>query len=830
MEKTFTQPAEWKFIEDLQKPLELHVQWNKPETPVEPEINCAFDDPEDLLASAITSLRNFMREAIPFVCPVEIKLVKKGWKFESYELTTARRSAQITACDLEGLRRGIYHLIQLWKGLSRPTLPIQKIKKSPWLKNRITRCFFSPINRPPANRDELLDDVDYYPEAYLDRLAASGVNGLWLSAEFDQLAGTSFTGEADETMKRRVAKLQQTVNKCRRYGIRIFLQMNGPAARPYHDPLFEKYPMMRGLEVYGTGTFCTSSAEGKAYLVEVCRNIFTSVKHLGGILNITLGEGITTCASNDHTRCPRCANVEWKEILHQTWRAMRQGMDEGNPDADLICWLYLAAPKHLEERVYTLLDGVPDRVIVQLNCESGSVIEQNGKKYQVGDYWLATDTPSGNFIKFAETAKKFNVPISAKLQVGCSHEVATVPFVPVPGILYRKYKQLKELNVSTVMQCWYFGNYPGLMNTAAGQLAFETFEDTEEKFLERLAKPEWGKHARKVMEAWKMFSQAYTNYPASNMFQYYGPVADGISWPLYSEFNNKGLSCTWLLEPEINGDAIVECLMEMELEDAIVQMKKLSSGWHKGQRTYDTLRKAFADNKDRTLDINLGQALDIQFNSALNILQFYHLRNQMTAIKEKEITNTKNMLTLTELDNRLGFHSEAEGYKYYPDKLKWRLQQLMPENISEDDIYKIGSGWVNVVPGDYRWKIDKTDKGILHLEIEMNGHLEGLDDVSFGFDDNGGKFPLLFHAEHGGRIYDQTKLKDCTVIPGTDGWKVIVNLNPDDYSARRPLRFEVMRLTDNYQTRYSWPEKKVYRPGRLNLIFHQPCNMGILEE
>ena len=97
-------------------------------------------------------------------------------------------------------------------------------------------------------------------------------------------------------------------------------------------------------------------------------------------------------------------------------------------------------------------------------------------------------------------------------------------------------------------------------------------------------------------------------------------------------------------------------------------------------------------------------------------------------------------------------------------------------------------------------------------------------------DDNGGKFPLLFHAEHGGRIYDQTKLKDCTVIPGTDGWKVIVNLNPDDYSARRPLRFEVMRLTDNYQTRYSWPEKKVYRPGRLNLIFHQPCNMGILEE
>ena len=78
MEKPFTQPAEWKFIEDLHKPLELHLQWKKPENQIEPEIICSFDDPEDLLKSAVDSLKNFMREAIPFVCPVEIKLVKKG--------------------------------------------------------------------------------------------------------------------------------------------------------------------------------------------------------------------------------------------------------------------------------------------------------------------------------------------------------------------------------------------------------------------------------------------------------------------------------------------------------------------------------------------------------------------------------------------------------------------------------------------------------------------------------------------------------------------------------------------------------------------------------
>ncbi|MBR2426369.1 MAG: hypothetical protein IKB16_06470 [Lentisphaeria bacterium] len=831
MNECFKQPAVWKFIDDLRKPEVIHLHWDISGKPMEPEIFCEFNDPEGLLESAVDGLRNFMKSAIRFHCPIRIVQLKKNWKTESYQLETAPSSATISACDLEGLRRGIYHLIQLWKSLPRPALPKQKIKKTPWLKNRISRCFFSPINRPPANRDELLDDMDYYPDAYLDRLAAAGINGLWLSAEFEQLSGSSFTGEADETAKRRLEKLQQTVNKCRRYGIRIFLQMNGPKSRAYDDPLFQKCPSIRGYEVYGTWTFCPSTPEGQQYLEEVCRNIFTSVKHLGGILNITLGEAITTCASFDHTLCPRCRNVEWKEILHNTWRAMRKGMDAGNPDADLISWLYVAAPTFLDEKIYTLLDGAPDRVIVQLNCESGSVVRQNGKDYQIGDYWLATDTPSQNFINFAETAKKFNTPIGAKLQVGCSHEVATVPYVPVPGILYRKYKRLKELHVSTVMQCWYFGNYPGLMNMAAGQLAFEDFKDTEEDFLFRLAVPEWGKYAKTVMKVWKTFSQAYTNYPATNMFQYFGPVADGISWPLYMEDQNRGLTSTWLLDPEINGDNIVECLMEMDMEDVLVQMHKLSSQWHKGQLQYEKLRETFAANKERTLDINLGKALDIQFNSALNILRFYQLRSQMFTIRNKEITNTRQMLALTELDNRLGFHSEAEGYKYYPEKLQWRLQQLMKGNKAAECSYKIGSGWCEME--NYRWKIERLENGYYALEAEMQGHLPGMDEISFAFDDGGTKFPLLLHGEQKGRIYWQTPgnvIKESKVIPGDDGWKLYVVINPAEYSARRPLRFNLLRLTDNYNTHYSWPAEREFHPPRLNLIFYQPVNMGILEE
>lgn len=829
MKKNFQQPEDWGFIRDLQKEQPIYINWKKPELQTEPQLICEFSDPESLLETAVESLRKFMREAIPFPCPVTIRMLKRKWKTESYELETARSSATVSACDPEGLRRGIYHLIQLWKSSQKPHLPKQKIRRTPWLKNRISRCFFSPINRPPANRDELLDDVDYYPEPYLDRLAAAGINGLWVSAELNQIAISSFTGEPDKNVLKRIEKLQQTVDKCRRYGIRIFLQMNEPLARPFNDPLYQKYPDMRGVEIYGRGTFCPSSPEGQAYLEETCRNIFSSVKHLGGLLNITYGESITTCASADHMKCPRCSKVEWKEILHQTWRAMRKGMDAAAPEADLICWLYIPAPEILDEKFFTLLENPPERVIVQLNCESGSLVKQNGKEYRIGDYWLSTDTPSENFIRFAETAKKHNVQLSAKLQVGCSHEVATVPYVPVPGILYRKYRHLKKLNVTTVMQCWYFGNYPGLMNQAAGELAFETFEDTEEDFLERLARQEWGKYAPKAAAAWKLFSNAYVNYPATNMFQYFGPVADGISWPLHTRNQDLGLTPTWLLEPEENGDNIFECLMEMSLKDAIVQMKKLSSLWHKGQMKYNALRKYFTGNQERILDIDLGNALDIQFNSALNILQFYHLRNQMTSIREKEISNTLRMIELTKKDNRLGFHSEAEGYKYYPEKLEWRLKQLRADNNGNgNESYQIGSGWLNME--NFRWKIDRLSNGRLELNVELDGFLPGMDELSFSLDDSGATFPALFHADYRGQIYRKPDFAECSVTVGQNGWKLNVLFDPDDYSENRPLRFNLLRLTDMYKTRYSWPAKIKHQPPRLNLIFYQSSNMGTLEE
>ena len=90
------------------------------------------------------------------------------------------------------------------------------------------------------------------------------------------------------------------------------------------------------------------------------------------------------------------------------------------------------------------------------------------------------------------------------------------------------------------------------------------------------------------------------------------------------------------------------------------------------------------------LEFTLAQALDLQFRSGHNILRFYAMRNalldspadaaqllaRMKAIVVEEIENSLRLAEICEQDYRLGYHSEAEVYKYFPAKLKWRADQL----------------------------------------------------------------------------------------------------------------------------------------------------------
>lgn len=728
-----SQPGEgtWKFIEDLKSPLWTHHNWVK-SVPGSHQadltsgirLETVFPDPEGRLETAYEDLRSFLTTGSVsyengryLIETIEDKELNS----ESFRLEIETGRCRIIAGDVDGIRRGIFFLEDEMLRNRGPFLNTGKVEKQPIIKRRISRCFFGPIKRPPKMRDELMDDVNYYPDQYLNRLAHEGVNGLWLTVEFRDLVSTTFTPEAGRDASKRLAKLQQTVTACLRYGIRTYIFCIEPRAWEAGSPVLDYYPVLRGGPAGESQYFfCPSSETASKYLYESVNTIFKTVPELGGMINISLGERATICLTEDgQINCPRCSYKKPWEVLNASLSAMEKGMHDAAPDAELISWLYMPQPQRfvtgdnydLADWVYEIAAHTPKGVILQFNFESGVTRKVFGKLIAGGDYWISNPGPASGFSRMASIARENGTKVSAKIQTGNSHEVATVPYVPVPSLLYRKFSAMRKLGVSHSMLCWYFGSYPGLMNKAAGLLSMNPFPENEDAFLQQLSSIYWKEEdVSKVVEAWKYFSEGYENYPLVNLFQYYGPMADGPVWPLLLKPADAPLSPTWqtgsasTLKPwPPSGDRIGECTGDvLSLEEVVELTRRMTISWAKGIAILTGLKDNYSDEPERLMDIGVAQALGIQLRSGYNILNFYLLRekmfrmdgrdrlrilSQLSKIIKEEIELDKQLLLLCEKDSRLGYHSEAEGYKYFPEKIKWRMEQL--KNVLLNDVPEV---------------------------------------------------------------------------------------------------------------------------------------------
>lgn len=677
------------FVEELKKPVHIEKpSWFQRRQPSCGEVSVSeayvvsdFPDNENLLETALQDFSLFLKlydmEGERY--PIYIRKAETEC-YEAYILNIKKECCEVFAEDTEGVRRALVYLEDELHRRSGPILPLGTVCRKPVIRHRITRGFFSPTNRPPKNIDELIDDVDYYPDEYLNRLAHDGTNGLWIYTYFSQLVPSDVFTEYGENYEKRIAKLKKVVAKCKRYGVKVWVFGVEPFALP--PELAEKYSdSVGGVNWNGHYSVCTNSERGAQYCIEVTQRLFELVPDLAGIIDITYGERPTSCAnSDDYCQCPRCRNYSRSQILARTIDLLKEGIRRSGTKAEFVSWTYahrLCTPEEIKEYVRL----APNDVILQENFEDGGYEEQLGKTRQAVDYWLSYTGPSQMFRNAAGTAQKEGKRMFAKMQVCCSHELATVPYIPVPGILFDKYAAAVSYGVEGVMQCWYFGNYPSLMSKAAGELSFmEDFSD-KGKFLEHLAGIYAGNQAIALARAWEHFSRGYANYPINIMFGYYGPMHDGVVWELQLEPKDRSLPRSWQLPDKPDGDRIGECLQcGHSLPEAVELTGLICGEWTKGM--------ALLPENTPEEQLHVAKALSILFASGSSIVDFYRLREElarrtdpslldsMEKIVDCEILRSHQMIELCRLDSRLGYHSEAEGFKFFPEKLVHRMEQL----------------------------------------------------------------------------------------------------------------------------------------------------------
>lgn len=616
--------------------------------------------------------------------PVEIKKVDTD-TFESYEISVSEEKAVIKAGDTEGVRRAIIYIEDEMMRREGAFLPIGRISRKPWMKSRITRGFFSPTNRAPKFGDELSDEVDYYPDEYLNRLAHDGTNGIWIYTSFKALMSSEYFPEYGEGGEKRIEKLRSVVKKCSLYGIRVYVF----AIEPMHlvGDIAEAHADMTGAinKEFGQHALCLSTEKGRAYLLEAVEKLFRLVPDLGGYIDITSGERITNCASfpNVFPSCPRCSKRPIGEMLAETANIIKEGMRRAGTDAEFISWTY-GHKMWQDEDILDYVRKCDTGIALMQNFEEYSYADQLGKTRVGKDYWLSHIGPGELYKLTAREAKKLSKTMYAKMQICCSHEVASVPYIPAPGLIFEKYKKAYEYGTSGVMQCWYFGNYPSVMSKAAGELAFVDDFSDKDAFIKRLAATYYGDGiADKVAAAWKLFEEGYSNYPLNIMFSYYGPMHDSVIWQLQLKPKDYYLPRSWMLLDEPNGDRINEALWQGHtLDEALTLCEIMSEKWNEGVKLLPL--------PESDEGYTVSAALGLLFESGKNILKFYSLRralglktgdakkilSEMRDIALSEIENSSAMIHLCESDKRLGYHSEAEGFKFFPKKLRARIEKL----------------------------------------------------------------------------------------------------------------------------------------------------------
>ena len=613
--------------------------------------------------------------------------------FEAYKIAVSREGITVTSGDTEGVRRALIFIEDEMKRRSGSILPLGEISRKPFIKDRISRCYFTPSSHAEIEEaeNELRDDVDYYPDEYLNRLAHDGINALWLGASLRYLVKTPLVPEYGSDAEKRVQKLNSVVEKCRKYGIKVYLFAVDPASSYCNPHLLNHPELMDDIEGAKWRLLCPSREKSVEYLRGAVKALFTSVPHLAGYINLTVGESLSTCASDGPVlNCRRC-KAKFGTIgktLAFVEKTIADAMHEASPDAKYISWTYEQRIWHIEDLKESCLER-DERVIHLQNFEDFGRPVQLGKPRVSYDYWLSYVGPGKLFENTIAFNKEARRKTYAKIQVCSSHEISTVPYVTAPGILYDKYKYFYENGIEGVMQCWFFGNYPCLMNKAAGELAFMPFFGAKEQFLEHLAGVYWGSDAKTVAKAWLLFEEGYRNFPVNGAFEWLGPMQDSPVAPLHLKPIDRSMPSTWLATDAVGGDRIGECMCNGHTHEEIMELVgMMDSSWSSGMKLLDTVEDhGYTDRKEQR---SVAKATSLIFRSGYNIIRFYYLRrllgigsgdptvilSEMEEIAKEEILNSEALIPICDGDNRIGYHSEAHGHKIFPEKLMVRIENL----------------------------------------------------------------------------------------------------------------------------------------------------------
>lgn len=558
---------------------------------------------------------------------------------------------------------------------NRPTDPPERRQPPGAFSPQYLYSYFALYGDPLMN-----PELDPFPEEYLRQLAELGVDGVWMHAVLRHLAPGGIFPEFGEGHEQRLAALRKLTEKTRRFGIGVYLYMNEPRAMP--AAFFEGREEFRGAEEAGYYAICTSVPATRQWLSDSLAHVFREVPGLAGAFTITASENFTHCASHGRqAQCPRCRERGAAEIVAEVNAAIEEGAHRGNPDARVIAWDWGWRDEWAAEAIALL----PPSMHFMSVSEWSKPIERGGIETRVGEYSISAAGPGPRAAKHWALARERGLKTLAKMQINNSWELSAVPYLPVLNLVARHGRELLSAGVDGVMMGWTLGGHPS-PNLEFYQLLEQSPEASNEALLRQLAERWFGPDgAERAMEAWRIFSEAFLEYPFHIGVAYRAPQQFGPSNPLYLE--PTGYGATMIGFPYDDLDGWRGPYPPDVFEN---QFRKMAERWSGGlaplREAAESAPPALRENAEDQL--RFAEAAQLHFASVANQARFVMLRDRlreagagetagtlrdgMIEVARDEMRIAKRLREICAADSRIGFEA-SNHYYYIPDDLAEKI-------------------------------------------------------------------------------------------------------------------------------------------------------------
>ena len=547
-----------------------------------------------------------------------------------------------------------------------------------------------------------------YTDEVLAEIAANGFDAIWVHALLHHIVPSRVFGEFGGNAAVHLENMRALIARAAAHGVRVYIYMQPPRGFDSRDPFWEAHPEVRGAPmpwetIGGQHTtycaMCTSAPQVKEYLRDSSATLGRELPGLGGVILVTATEYPSHCYRSYQSYgdfdfrsqaspkgCARCSERTPAAVVTEIIRLVRDGLYSSSESAQVIAlnwsWATLDA-----DPSPNIINDLPDDVILSLDFERGDSKEILGKVRPIDEYALSFAGPSQRFTETYKLARRRNLKVMAKFQAGTTHELATVPNLPLLSNLYEKAAQMRKLKVRGFMACFCFGNM-----TSANTAAFNAFFNARrlaprEDALRAFALDYFGPcEAELARQAWESFGRAMDYFPFSIPFLYMAPTNYALGYPLQpGPLQGQSAGRSWVADGR--GDDLSECLnAPYTLDEVIRGFTRVTREWKQGAKQLARALEGCDNDRARAEVANAWVCYHV-FRSTLNTFRVYKLRlrwteNKMTPYKKiigEELNNVRTALPYVASDERFGFHTEAHAHLYDAPRLQQKIHALQQQ-------------------------------------------------------------------------------------------------------------------------------------------------------